>query len=403
MQQYKYTAVNLQKQKFNGTFIAQDEKDLAAQLAKQNLFLVSCSPYSGKSPSAFFTLGTGTVSLQELTTFCRQFSIMLNAGIPIIEVLESLKDQPFSTYFRSLLQMIYEDVKGGIMLSEALNKHGRVFPEFFRSMVFVGEASGKLDLVFNSLADYYEKDNAIKRKTKSAFSYPLMLAGMTVGIVILMLVFVVPTFRDTLSTLEVELSGFTKAIYSISDFMLHNWLYMLAIVAVLGVGLFVFGRTKKGAYFFDKVKVHTPVIKKIQTDMIASRFARGFSLLLSSGMDTVEALDTIAIVIGNRDVEERFRIATQEVKHGMSMAKAFEKYNLFPQILLQMIAVGEKTAALDDVLTRSCTYFDEQVETTLNSATSKIQPIMLIIMGVIIGSLFLAVYSPMISIMEGLM
>ena len=204
MPTYKYVAVNLQKKKYKGIFIAEDEKDLAVQLTKQNLYLVSASLYKGGTPSAFFTLGTGKVKLSELTTFCRQFSIMISTGIPLLGCIDSLKQQPYSAYFKSILQVVSEDVKGGAMLSEALDKHNKVFPDFFRSMVHVGEVSGKLDSVFVSLADYYESDAAIKRKVKSALSYPLMLALMTVAIVILMLAFVVPTFRETLSTLEVE-------------------------------------------------------------------------------------------------------------------------------------------------------------------------------------------------------
>ena len=402
MQQFKYTAVNLQKEKFTGTFIANDEKDLAAQLAKQNLFLVSCAPFSGKTPSAFFTMGTGKVSVQELTTFCSQFSIMLTAGISILETLESLKEQSFSAFFRNLLKLIYDDVKSGIMLSDALNKHEKVFPEFFRSMVYVGEASGKLDLVFKSLAEYYEKDSATKRKTRSALSYPIMLACLTVAIVILMMLFVVPTFRGTLDDLDVKPSGLTAAVFSISDFLLKYWLIILAIIVSIGLAIFIFSKTKTGSYIIDKLLISLPVVKNIKIALITSRFARGFALLLSSGMDIVEALDTIVIVLGNKDVIHRFKKATEEVKHGNRLSVAFERYHLFPQILLQMIAVGEKTASLPDVLNRSCGYFDEEVETTLNSITSKIQPIMLIVMGAVIGTLFIAVYSPMISIMTGL-
>ena len=402
MKQYRYTAMTIDKEKISGTFLADSEKDLAIQLAKQNLFLVSASTYTGKTPSAFFTLGTGKVSMTDLTNFCRQFSIMINAGIPVAECLEGLKDQGYSSFFRDILQIIYEDVKSGMALSEATNKHSKVFPDFFRNMIYVGEVSGKLDSVLSSLADYYEKDSSIKRKTKSAFSYPLMLAAMTVGIVVLMLAFVIPTFRGALESLEVELNGLTAAVYSVSDFLLNYWLYILAIIVAIGLGLFLFIKTKTGAYLFDQFKLNMPLVKKVQIDMITSRFAKAFSLMLRSGMDVAEALDSTVIVIGNRDAERRFRMAADEVKHGSKLHAAFSKHKLFPDIMLQMISVGERTASLDDILNRSCNYFDEQVESSLNSMTSKIQPIMLLIMGALIGVMFLAVYSPMISIMTSL-
>lgn len=402
MQKYKYVAVNLQKQKIKGTFIAKDEKDLAAQLAKQSLYLVSAKNYSGNTPSAFFTLGTGKVSLKELTSFCRQFAIMLNTHIPILDCLDILKNQQYSAYFRGILEVIYEDVKSGIVMSEALNKHKKVFPDFFRSMVYVGEQSGKLEAVFVALADYYETDSNIKKKMKSAMSYPVMLMGMAVGIVIIMLAFVIPTFRDTLSKLEVEITGITAVIYGMSDFLLANWLYMLAGVVVIGLIIFAVLQTEKGKYAFDFLKVKIPFLKTVQINMITARFARGFALLLSSGMDLTEAMDSIEVVIGNRYVKRRFHAAAESVRQGMSLTNAFETYKLFPSMMNQMITVGEKTNSLDEVLSRSCSFFDSQVETSLNSLTSKIQPVMLVIIGAVIGTMFIGVYSPMLSIMNGL-
>lgn len=402
MQKYKYTAVNLQKRKIRGIFIAKDEEDLAQQLAKQSLFLVSAKPYSGGTPSAFFTLGTGKVSIHELTTFCRQFSIMLNTHIPILDCLDILKNQPYSSYFRNILAVVYEDVQSGMFLSEALDKHAKVFPDFFRSMIKVGELSAQLDVVLTSLADYYETDSELRRKIKSALSYPLMLAGMTLGIIILMLTLVVPTFRETLNELGVEVTGLTAAVYAISDFVLEWWQLILSGAIIVGLLIFAISRTEFGGYAIDVLKLKLPIIKSIQLNMITARFARGFALLLSSGMDLNEAMYATEIVIGNKYLTKRFHDATEAVRGGMSLTNAFESYKLFPPMMIQMITIGEKTNALDDVLMRSCTFFDTQVETSMNSLTNKIQPIMLLVMGGIIGVLFLAVYSPMISIMTGL-
>lgn len=399
MQKYKYVAVNLQKQKIKGTFIAKDEKDLAEQLAKQSLYLISVAPYSGNTPSAFFTTGTGKVKLSELTTFCRQFAIMINANIPILDCLDVLKNQNFSGYFRKILEIIYEDVKSGFVLSEALDKHAKVFPDFFRSMITVGEASGKLEIVFTSLADYYEKDSAIKNKAKSAMAYPLMLMGMTVAIVVLMLAMVIPRFRSSLSKLEIEITGLTKVIYNISDYLLGNWQTLVLGIILVGGLLFLFLKTEKGKFAFDWFKIKAPLIGPITTNMVTARFARAFSLLLSSGMTLSEALDAVEIIIGNRYLKKKFRVAADGVRHGMTLTNAFDSNRLFPDMMIQMVAVGESSNTLEEVLLRSCAFFDVMVETSLNKLTSKLQPIMLIIMGAVIGTLFLAVYAPMLTIM----
>ncbi len=401
MQKYKYTAVNLQKHKIRGVFIAKNEEDLAEQLAKQSLFLISAKPYSGGTSGSFFSY-EAKVTVNELTSFCRQYAIMLNTHIPILDCLDILKNQPYTNYFKNVISVIYEDVESGILLSEALEKHKNVFPDFFRSMVKVGELSGKLDSVLTSLAEYYETESETRRKVKSAMAYPLMLMGMTVGIVVLMLALVVPTFRETLSKLNVEPEGLTAAIYAISDFLLAYWQILLLIISGIALIFVIVNRTEKGKYFIDVMKLKLPIIKTIQLNTITSRFARAFALLLSSGLDLNEALNATEIVIGNRYLSKRFHEAAEAVRGGMSLTNAFESYQLFPPMMIQMITIGEKTNALDEVLTRSCKFFDDQVETSVNSLTNKLQPIMLLIMGTVICVLFLAVYSPIISIMTGL-
>ena len=403
MQKFKYVAVNLQKQKIKGTFIANDEHDLAAQLAKQSLYLISAKPYSNDTPTAFFTLSVGnTVKLSELTTFCRQFAIMQNTSIPILDCLDILRHQNYTAYFKKVLQVVYEDVKSGVLLSEALNKHKKVFPDFFRSMVHVGEISGKLDEVFRSLADYYERDTALKGKVKGAMAYPMMLLGMTVGIVILMLAFVVPTFRDAMMQMDVEITGITKTVYDISGFVTDYWRVMLVALILLVMIVVLVLRTEKGAYGFDVLKLKLPLLRTVQRNLLTARFARAFGLLLSSGMDMNAAMDSVEIIINNRYMKERFHAAAESVRQGMSLTNAFEAYDLFPHMMIQMVTIGERTGTMEDVLMRSCAFFDNQVETSLNSLTAKIQPVMLMFMGLIVGTLFIAVYSPMLSIMNNI-
>ena len=398
MKKYKYEAVNLAKKKFTGTYLAENERQLAQELAKQNLYLISAKVTTDSPATSFINLGN-KVKMNDLTTFCRQFAIMSNSGMSIVQTLDVLKTQDYDKFFKQLLADIHEDVKAGIMLSDALNKHKKVFPNFFKSMIKVGEASGKLEIVMNSLADYYESDAALRKKTKGAMAYPLMLLLMTIAITILMMLFVVPTFKETLSEMDVEMPGLTRAISDLSDYLVANWKKILIIVVSVIVLIKIVGMTKKGRYLYDTLALKIPLFKGINIARITARFARGFGLLLSSGMDIIEAMEEISIILGNKNIEARFKQATEDVRQGMSLTMAFESYKLFPEILIQMISVGERTASLEEVLERSCGFFDEQAESALKAFTSAIQPVMLLIMGGVVGTLFIAIYAPMLSIM----
>lgn len=200
---------------------------------------------------------------------------MVNSGVSILNTLSILKSQSFSGYFRRVLEVVYEDVKTGVMLSEAMKKHKRVFPEFFRSMVYVGEVSGALDKVLTSLADYYETDTAIKRKSKGAMIYPLLLLLMLVGIVVLMMVFVIPTFRNALDDLDIEMPALTMAIYNISDFFLQYWKELIIAVAAIAGIVWLLSMTQKGKYFFDMMRMKTPFIGKVNENLVTARLPAG--------------------------------------------------------------------------------------------------------------------------------
>ncbi|MBR4407320.1 MAG: type II secretion system F family protein [Clostridia bacterium] len=399
MKKYKYTAINIDRKKFSGILLAESEKDLQRQLSDMQLFLVSCKVVADKTPNPFFTL-TGKISTKEITFFCRQLAIMINSHIELIKCLEILKEQSFSTYFKKIIALIYEDVKAGKLLSQAMEKHKKIFPEFLRNMIYVGEMSSSLEVVLVNIADYYEQEQKIKRKVKGALIYPITLLVMMVGIVAIMMVFVIPTFRQSLAEMEVEMPGLTLAIFNLSDWFISNWqMVFLGIVAVWLV-LKLIKKTKGGRYFFDLLKIKCPIIKKYQISAVTSKFARGFGLLLASGMKMVEAMEVLNRVLGNKYVEKKFEVAIEEVRKGVPLTKALENMKIFPVMLIQMVGIGEKTASVDDVLMRSCGYFDQQLEASLSSVTSMIQPVLMLILGVVIGVMFIAVYSPLISIMN---
>lgn len=399
MQKYKYTAFNLNKKKFTGTFLAESEDHLREELAKQNLFLISAKPVADKSPNPFFSTSS-KVKISEITNFCRQFSILTNSGISIVDSLGMLKEQSYSSLLKRVLEMVHEDVKAGLLLSEALEKHPKIFPEFFRSMTYVGEMSGSLDTVLNDLASYYEMDDKMRRKLKGAMAYPLVLLGLMVGILALVFVFVIPTFQQALGEMDIEMPALTLAIFKMSGFVVDNILIIFVAVVLIIVAFRIFAGTAKGRELFDKLKLTLPIMKNINVNTIASRFAHGFGLLLVSGMDLVDSMKVMVNVFGNKDVEKRFNLAIDEVERGASLTMTLDKYQLFPQIMLQMVSVGEKTGSLDEILPRAAKYYDEQVEIALGSLSTVLQPIMLVVMGGVIAVVFMAVYGPILSIIQ---
>lgn len=399
MNKYRYVAVDLKKKKFTGIMLAQNEEQLRSLLLADNLYLVSYVILSDKAPSSFLS---GKVKIKELTAFCNQFSIMINAGIPIVECVGLLKEQKYTPYFKKVLDRVYQDVKQGIYLSDSLKKYPDAFPDFFQSMVFVGEKSGGLDKVLISLGEYYDTEEKIKRKVKGALVYPITLTVLMVAVLSIMMVFVVPNFQNAFGSLDMEMPKVTQTIFDISTWVKENIKSIILVVAGVFLGVKFINSTKAGRMFFDELKFRMPIMGDIVKALSASKFARGFGLLMSSGLDVVESLNIIHDILGNKYVMKKFAEATEEVRNGVNITIAFNKQNIFPDMLMQMTSIGERTGELDEVLLRVCGYFDEQVSSAITSATGLIQPAILGVMGGLIGVIFIAVYSPMLSVMQNI-
>lgn len=401
MKKFKYTAVNLQRKKVTGIFLAEDEQELAMRLAEQNLYLVKAKQITQTTASTFFST-TGKVSANELATFCRQFAIMFNTGISIVDSLEILKNQSYSGLLKKTLEFLHEDVKAGQLLSQALEKHKKIFPRFLLSMIYVGEISGALDNILITLADYFETDASIKKKTKSAMIYPVILIFMAIGIIVLMVAFIIPTFMEALGSLDVEMPPLTIALYNTSVWFRTNWKMLFLVIFAIVMLFMLWKRTASGKVAWDGFKFKAPIIGKVVKSLVTARFARAFGLLIDGGLDVIDAMETSKIVLGNKYVEKKFEQAINDVKQGLSITEALDGYKIFPPLIIQMISVGEKSGSLAEVLIRSCSFFDNQAEVTISSMTTIIQPIILAIIGGSVGVLFYAIYSPLLQVMENI-
>jgi type IV pilus assembly protein PilC len=267
-------------------------------------------------------------------------------------------------------------------------------------MIRVGEASGTLDDIMDQMANYYESEDKINRKVKSAMTYPMILGIMTVGVVILLMVMVLPMFSGVLSEMGGEMPGITKVLMAISSFMTANILYIAFGIVFIVVGLTAYGRSDAGRLRFDALRLKIPVFKNITIKVITSRFARSMGILLKSGLNIINAMDIMSTLIGNRVVEARFNQSSEEVQQGRGISDSLEKLEIFPPLLIHMVAVGERTGELDQMLLRTSGFFDDEVESAIQKMTTMIEPAMIVVLAGVIGVILLSIFLPMLSIMN---
>lgn len=377
---------------------AADELVLRAELKLNKMHVLKTKVVKEKKENEFLALSS-KVKADEFTNFLRQFAVMVNAGIPISDCMNSLRSQRFSKPLRVVLRKIYYDIESGILLSEAFAKHPKVFPSFFVSMVAIGEASGSLDKVLLSMADYYENDRKIKKKAKSAMVYPTVLLVLAFAVLIFVMLFILPSFESTINELGGEVPTITRVMMSISHFIQNKIFIIIPVIVVVFIAIKLFFKTKKGKYIRDYLLFRLPIVGKVQRNLITSRFAKASAILLGSGMNLIDCLENLKKMLGNEVFSRKFNFTIEEVKRGRRLAPSIEATKLFPSILTEMINVGEETGNIEDVLVATSSYFDELVESSISKAIASLEPVMIISIGGIVAIVILSVLVPIISLM----
>ncbi len=340
------------------------------------------------------------VKHNEVVMFYRQFAVMLKAGIPISDCLESFQKQRFTKSFKRVIKSVYDDINSGVLLSTAFEKHSHVFPQFFVSMVSIGEVSGTLDSIMTDMADYYENDYKIKKKVSSAMIYPTLLICMIFFVIIFLCVFVLPQFESTIAQLGGNVPQITKIVMDISKFF-QNYIYIIIpAIAAIVLLIILFFRTTRGKYIKDYLKFNLPIISNIERNLITARFSKAFVTLLGSGMNMIDILENLKKMLGNSVFERKFANAIDEVKRGKRIASSVEDTKVFPSMLSEMIKVGENTGNLEEVLKSTGSYFDTQVESSIAKAVAIIEPIAIIILGLVVAFVVLSVIIPIMSMMN---
>jgi len=341
------------------------------------------------------TFGT-SVKTKDVTIFARQFATMINAGLSLTKCLSILGDQTESKEMKDVITQLTRDVEAGQSLSEAMMKHPKIFPPLFYNMVKAGETGGVLDEVLLRVADLMEQDAQLKGRVKSAMMYPMVISILVVVVVIAMMVFVVPTFIDMFSGAGRELPLPTQVLVAISNYVASIKGVITAIVlAILYVVFKQWISTNSGRFIWDGIKLRMPVAGNIIRKTSVARFTRTFGTLVAAGVPILSAMDIVADTAGNEVVSRALKTARAAIKEGETIAKPLSESPVFPGMVVQMVAVGEETGALDQMLTKIADFYDEEVGTAIDGLASAMEPIIMVVLATVVGGIVIALYMPM--------
>jgi type IV pilus assembly protein PilC len=395
---FTYTASTKEGKTISGTADAVNRDALVAMLAKQGakaLVIKQDSDKAGKTKRG------RKVKSKDLVVFTRQLSTMVSAGVPITRSLATLQTQTESKYFRQVLGGVMKDVESGQPLGDSFAKYPTVFSEVYINMVKAGEAGGILDEILKRLAAQVEQDASMRKKIKSAMTYPVVILGITVIAFFGIMMFVIPKLGKIIGDLggpDAELPVYTQIMLDASTFMQNNAIFIFAIV---GISTFLFQRyikTPKGKLKWHSFLLRVPVIKTLIIKIAIARFARTFASLMSAGVAVLDALEVTGGAIGNKVIENELKEAARAVKNGKQLSEPLSQSPHFPAIVPQMLAIGEETGQIDTILIKVADFYEEEVENTIDSLSSLIEPLMIIVLGCMVGLIAASVMGPIASL-----
>ena len=429
MPSFKYSAIGSDGRTVRGSLDASDQSALVEELRRRSLTPLRVEEKGGgKAPRG--AAGTqpkpqrkaksddggkgsllqleiggskpGVRKKEEIVIFTRQLATMIGAGIPMLESLEILKEQASSRNFRMLLGEVIEDVRSGQDLSTAFGRWEKVFSDVYVSMIKAGEASGQLDDILERLADYMEASERLKRDIKSAMTYPVVSLVLIFGITGFLMVSIVPKFKEVFASMDIELPGLTQGVLAASDFIQEQWLLGIVGLFLLFGLLHIYKRTDKGSYQWDWMMLRLPVFGDLFQKVGLSRFSKTFSTMLKSGVPILGALEIVADTSGNRIISEAVLNARENVRQGEGLAGPLSDSPVFPPMVTRMVGIGEKTGSLEVLLEKISEFYDDQVSATVKQLTSLIEPIMIAVMGIVVGTICLSVFLPIFELQKQL-
>ncbi len=380
-------------EELSGEYQAEDRRQVGEYLRKRRIVIQSVKK---KPANVKLPLGRKRgVSVKDLSVFTRQFATMVNAGLPLVQCLDVLARQQTKPHMKQVVSQVMLDVEGGATLAEGLGRAPQVFSDLYVNMIAAGEAGGILDTILQRLAVFMEKADALQRKIKGALTYPAIVLFVATGACTFMLIGVIPVFAKMFSDFGGELPAPTRIVMGMSTFLTHNWYFLVAA----GVGLvFLYKRVranKRGEYLTDKLFLRVPIIGNVLRKGAVSRFTRTLGTLIGSGVPILQGLEITAKTAGNRVLQEAIENVSKSISEGNTIAEPLKASGVFPPMVVQMIGIGEQTGALDEMLSKVADFYDDEVDAAVEALTAAIEPIMIVVMGTMVGGMLVAMYLPM--------
>lgn len=393
---YTYRGVNRAGATVTGERAAESKTELTALLRREQ---INVSKLSEKGKEFNIpTFGTG-VDAKELAIFTRQFSVMIDAGLPLVQCLEILAGQQENKTFQKMLNSVRGSVEGGATLSASMKQHEKVFDPLYYNMVEAGETGGILDTILQRLSTYIEKNVKLKRQVKSAMIYPISVLGIAAGVIILLLWKVVPIFVTLFNGLDVQLPLPTRIVIGLSNFIGSIYGLMILVVAVgAGIAVKFWYGTPPGRMMIDSLILKAPVVGMVLRKIAVARFTRTLGTLISSGVPILEGLDITARTSGNAVVEKAIAETRKAVEAGRSLVDPLKETDVFPGMVTQMIGVGEQTGAMDAMLQKIADFYEDEVDAAVKDMLTAIEPIMIVVLGVVVGGVVISMYLPLFSL-----
>lgn len=349
--------------------------------------------------------GFGRVKLADKAIFCRQFSTMIDAGVSLVRCLNVLGQQTVSAKLRRIIAEIESEVQSGQTLSKAMSRYPNVFDNLFVGLIRAGEVGGALEDSLQRLSGFLESDMELRRKVKSAMTYPTIVLVVAVTIVVGLVTFIVPKFMELfvdLGMTEDQMPAMTVALMKFSNFLTSKWWICLAVVIAFIVAFNMFSKTRVGRRLVDKVKLKAPVFGNLIHKVCLARFSRTLSTLLTSGVPILQALETVAGTVANEIIGDAILEARSRIREGDRIGDPLQKSKMFPPMVVQMIGIGEESGSLDQMLTKVADFYESEVDAALQSLTAAIEPLMIVMLGTVVGFIVLAMFSPLLSIITNL-